>query len=88
MPPLLFNLALIWLAAIVLITIISVIRAESLLSRLLAADMLTLILVAVLVLFAQREGSAYYLDAALILALLSFVGVIAAGRYYRSGSPF
>ena len=88
MPTFVFNLALIWLALLLLTTIIVVIRARSTMVRLLAADVLTLILVAVLVLFAQREGTAYYFDAALILALLSFVGVIAAGRYYRSGRPF
>lgn len=88
MPVLLFNLALIWLALLLLATILLVIRAKSTMVRLLAADVLTLILVAVLVMFAQREGAAYYLDAALILALLSFIGVIAAGRYYRSGRPF
>jgi multicomponent Na+:H+ antiporter subunit F len=88
MPAVIFNLALIWLAILLLGTILLVIRARSTMVRLLAADVLTLILVAVLVLFAHREGSAYYLDAALILALLSFIGVVAAGRYYRSGRPF
>lgn len=88
MSTIVFNLALIWLAFLLLGTIVLVIRARSTMVRLLAADVLTLILVAVLVLFAQREGSAFYLDAALILALLSFIGVLAAGRYYRSGSPF
>ena len=88
MPAPLFNLAMIWLALLLLGTILLVLRARSTMVRLLAADVLTLLLVAVLVLFAQREGSAYYLDAALILALLSFIGVVAAGRYYRSGRPF
>jgi len=88
MPAPLFNLAMIWLALLLLGTILLVLRARSTMVRLLAADVLTLILVAALVLFAQREGSAYYLDAALILALLSFIGVVAAGRYYRSGRPF
>lgn len=88
MPPLLFNLALVWLTLLLLVTIVLVIRAKSMMVRLLAADLLTLILVAVLVIYAQHEGAAYYLDAALILALLSFIGVTAAGRYYRSGRPF
>jgi multicomponent Na+:H+ antiporter subunit F len=88
MPPPVFNLALVWLAALLAVTIVLVIRARSVMVRLLAADTLTLVLVAVLVLFAHREGSAFYLDAALILALLSFVGVVAAARYYRTGRPF
>jgi multisubunit Na+/H+ antiporter MnhF subunit len=65
-----------------------VIRARSITVRLLASDLLTLLLVAVLIVFAQHERSAYYFDAALILALLTFVGIVAAGRYYRLGRPF
>lgn len=88
MPDWLFNLAIVWLAALIGVTIVLVIRARSITVRLLAADLLTLLLVALLVVFAQHERSAYYFDAALILALLTFVGTVAAGRYYRLGRPF
>jgi len=44
--------------------------------------------VALLVVFAQHERSACYFDVALIVALLTFVGIVAAGRYYRLGRPF
>jgi hypothetical protein len=33
-------------------------------------------------------GTSYYLDAALALALLSFVSTLAAARFYAEGSPF
>lgn len=88
MPEIVFNVALIWLGLLLAANIVVVIRARSVAVRILAGDMLTLLLVAVLVLFAHHERSAFYLDAALLLALLSFVGVIAAGRYYRTGRPF
>jgi multicomponent Na+:H+ antiporter subunit F len=88
MPDWLFNLAIVWLALLIGVTIVLVIRARSITVRLLAADLLTLLLVALLVVFAQHERSAYYFDAALILALLTFVGTVAAGRYYRLGRPF
>ncbi len=88
MPDWLFNLAITWLALLVGVTIVLVIRARSITVRLLASDLLTLLLVALLVVFAQHERSAYYFDAALIVALLTFVGIVAAGRYYRLGRPF
>ena len=88
MPPLLFNIAMVWLALLVGVNIVLVVRAKSVTVRLLASDMLTLVLVAVLVILAQRERSAFYLDAALALALLTFIGVVAAGRFQRTGRPF
>lgn len=88
MPEIVFNVAMVWLGLLLAANVVVVIRSRSVAVRILAGDMLTLLLVAVLVLFAHRERSAFYLDAALLLALLSFVGVIAAGRYYRTGRPF
>ncbi len=64
------------------VSVVAVIRARSTAGRILALDTLTLILVALLVLFADANRSAYYLDAALILALLAFVGTVAAARYH------
>ena len=88
MHPFVFYLAVIWIAVLLGVNIFLVIWARSMTVRILAADTLTLILVALLVLFAHASRSAYYLDAALTLALLSFVGVVAAGRYWSEGRPF
>jgi multicomponent Na+:H+ antiporter subunit F len=88
MPEWLFNLAIIWLTLLIGVTIVLVIRARSITVRLLASDLLTLLLVALLVVFAHHQRSAFYLDTALIVALLTFVGIVAAGRYYRLGRPF
>ena len=88
MHPFVFYLAVIWIAVLLGVNIFLVIWARSMTVRILAADTLTLILIALLVLFAHADRSAYYLDAALTLALLSFVGVVAAGRYWSTGRPF
>ena len=88
MPDWLCYLAFVWLGVLIAVTIALVIRARSITVRLLASDLLTLLLIALLVVFAQYERSTYYCDAALILALLTFVGIVAAGRYYRLGRPF
>jgi multisubunit Na+/H+ antiporter MnhF subunit len=43
----------------------------------------TLALIVALAMLAARSGRGYYLDAALALALLSFVSTIAVARYIR-----
>ena len=86
--PSIFYLALAWIAALLAVNILLVVRARSVTVRILASDTLTLVLVALLVLFSYHERSTFYLDAALLLALLSFIGVIAAARSYRTGRPF
>ncbi|MEJ7841119.1 MAG: monovalent cation/H+ antiporter complex subunit F [Rubrobacter sp.] len=54
----------------------------------LALDTLTLVLVALLVLYAAAERSPYYLDAALIVALLAFLGTVAAALYHGERGIF
>ena len=63
-------------------------RTHSVGTRLLVLDTLTLLLVGLLALYSLYARSYYYLDAALVLALLSFVATLAAARYYGEGSPF
>ena len=41
-----------------------------------------------LVLYAGAEGAGVYLDAAIALALLSFISTLAAARYHDEGQPF
>lgn len=83
-----FYLAALWMTALLVVTVVLVIRARSSLSRILALDTLILILVALLVLFSDANGVSYYLDAALVLALLSVVATIAAARYHSEGRLF
>jgi len=77
-----FYVAMVWMTGLLAVSVAAVIRVRSTASRILALDMLTLILVALLVLYADASRSPYYLDAALILALLAFVGTVAAARYH------
>jgi multisubunit Na+/H+ antiporter MnhF subunit len=77
-----FYIALVWMLGLLLATIAVVIRGEGTLTRVLALDALTLILVALLVLYSATTDRSYYLDAALALALLSFMSTFAVSRYY------
>ncbi len=85
MTDLVFYIALIWMLGLLLATIVVVIRGEGTLTRVLALDALTLILTALLVLYSATTGRSYYLDAAIMLALLSFMSTFAVSRYYAEG---
>ncbi len=88
MHPFVFYLAVTWIAGLLGATAYLVVRAPSTAVRILAADTLTIVLIALLVLVAHASGEAYYLDGALALALLSFVATLALGRYWGLGRPF
>lgn len=65
--------------------VVFAIRTPSNAVRILALDAMTLMLVAVLVLFAASRQEPYFMDAALALAIMSFVGVVAASRRLAAG---
>lgn len=88
MHTLVFYLATVWLTLLLGASAVLVVQSRSLTVRVLALDTFTLIQVALLVLFAYANHSVYYLDAALILSLLAFIGTVAAARYHGEGRLF
>ena len=88
MHELVLYLAVIWTGALLLAGVVRVIRAEAPLSRLLALDMLSLILIALLLLQSALIEDSHLLDAAVALALLSFAATVGAARYFARGRPF
>lgn len=77
-----------WMTVLLAVSVAAVIRLPTTAGRILALDTLTLILVALLVLYADTRDSPYFLDAALILSLLAFLGTVAAARYHGERSIF
>ena len=77
-----FYVAFVWITILLMASAAAVIRLRSTAARILALDLLTLILVALLVLYADSQHSSYYMDAALVLSLLAFLGTLALGRYH------
>ncbi|MEM1077490.1 MAG: cation:proton antiporter [Pseudomonadota bacterium] len=80
-------------AALVLSTI-RLLRGPTLPDRVVALDLISILLVAMLTLFALSSEVEAYLDAALVLALVAFLGTVAlarfvlrSGRNYKSGQP-
>lgn len=88
MHELVFYAATGWMTVLLSVAVVAVIGISSTAGRILALDMLTLILVVLLVLYGDAERTPYYLDAALILALLAFIGTLAATRYFAERKIF
>jgi len=80
--------AMIWMTGLLCVCIGLVIRTPSAIVRILAFDALTLVVVALLILYSTTTDSSYYLDAALMLALVSFISTIVAARYYSERKVF
>ena len=85
MHALILNAAVIWLLLLFLALVVIVARSYSFLNRILALDTASLVVIALLAVIAQLRESMFYLDAALALALLSFVGTLAAVHYKKHG---
>lgn len=77
--------ATIWMTILMAAVVVFATKARSNAVRILAIDALTLILVALLVLYSVASQQAYFMDAALALALVSFIGTVAAARRLASG---
>jgi multicomponent Na+:H+ antiporter subunit F len=83
----LFYAGLLWMTVLLAAAVVLVVRARSTFSRIVALDMVILILAGLLALLATDQGVSYYLDAALVLALISGVSTIAAARYASGEGP-
>ena len=83
-----FYPAVFWTTVLLVVGVVAVVGISSTTGRILALDTLTLVLVALLVLYGDAQREVYYLDVALILALLTFVGTLAAARYYGERKIF
>jgi multicomponent Na+:H+ antiporter subunit F len=85
---LIFFAGIAWLAVLLAMTIAAIGRARTTAERLVALDTAVLILIGLLGLVAAESRRSYALDAALALALLSFVATLAGARYLGDRRPF
>lgn len=83
-----FTLAIIWMVLLLGALVALAARQRSAADVVLVVDTLGLVMSAVLGLYGATRGEAGYLDAALVLAMLSFVQTAAGARYLRQGRAF
>lgn len=73
--------ALATLAASGLIAFVRLLRGPSLPDRVVAIDLIGVVCVGIIVVSAAATGEAAFLDVAIVIALISFVGTVAYARY-------
>jgi multisubunit Na+/H+ antiporter MnhF subunit len=73
---------------LIAISVYRVWRGEDLVDRLIGADLVTTLMLAILVLIALIELNSLYIDVALGLAALGFVGAIALAKYIADERMF
>lgn len=83
-----FYLGSVWMTILLVASVVAVIRLRTTSSRILALDSLSLILVALLVLYGNAQRTPHYLDVALVLSLLAFVSTLTAARYHGERKIF
>ncbi|MEO8510627.1 MAG: monovalent cation/H+ antiporter complex subunit F [Chloroflexota bacterium] len=88
MPEIVLVIALGWTTLLVVAGGVLLLRADDMLHRILALDMLVSLIIVLLTILSYLNDVSYYLDAALALALLSFTATLVAARYVIRGRPF
>ena len=78
-------LALALVAAAIAMSFWRLLRGPSVPDRVLALDTLYVNTIALLVLFGMHLGSALFFEAALLIALMGFIGTVALSKYLLRG---
>jgi multicomponent Na+:H+ antiporter subunit F len=83
------NIFLLVAAALILLgvafAVIRLVIGQTVIDRIAAIDMLTVISISMIALYAHVADRFIYLDVALVYGLLSFLGVMAVSRYLERG---
>lgn len=82
-----FLAALVMLAVAVALTFIRLAKGPTLPDRVIALDLIGVLLVCVLILTAGVTAQQSLLDVAMVVALISFVGTVAYARYIEREGP-
>jgi multicomponent Na+:H+ antiporter subunit F len=80
-PSLASSVALVMLALAVILAFARLVQGPTLPDRVVAIDLFGVLIVCLLVVIAANTGEASFLDAAIVLAMVSFVGTVAYARY-------
>jgi multicomponent Na+:H+ antiporter subunit F len=88
MPAVIVVPAMVWVTLLLVAGGLALVRARDVHQRIVALDVLAVVVVTLLALLSYYWDVGYYFDAAVALTLLSFVATVAAARYLGSGGPF
>lgn len=80
MNPIVLRFALYWLLALLALGVVVILRARTRVQGILVFDFLNLIVIASLLIVSYIEGVTWYLDVALVIALLSLTATVALAK--------
>jgi multicomponent Na+:H+ antiporter subunit F len=80
-------ITLVTLGAALLIAFIRLVLGPTLPDRIVAMDLFGVLIVGLIVVLAARSGVTATLDAAVVIALIGFLGTIAYANYVERGDP-
>lgn len=84
--PVVSIVVLIGITLSILVSAYRVLRGPTIPDRVVALDNISVNLVAAVIVLSIRAQSALYIDVALVLAILSFLGTVAAAKYLLGGT--
>jgi multicomponent Na+:H+ antiporter subunit F len=79
------HIAAVLIAASVVLGVVRLILGRTLVDRVAAIDMLTIVSISMIALYAHVSGRFIYVDVALVYGVLSFLAVVAMARYLERG---
>lgn len=80
-------IVLVMLAAAILVTAVRLVRGPTLPDRVVAMDLIGILVVGLIVVSAAASGERSFLDAGVVIALIGFVATVAYGRYIEQEGP-
>jgi multicomponent Na+:H+ antiporter subunit F len=81
------EITLVTLGVALLVALIRIVKGPTLPDRIVAMDLFGVLVVGVIVVLAARSGVRATLDAAIVIALIGFLGTIAYATYVERGDP-
>ena len=84
--PMLFEIMLVILSVSLLITFIRLVIGPSIPDRVVALDLISMIVAAMIVVYMMYTNQSVFIDAVIILALIGFFGTVAFSIYLKKGA--
>lgn len=81
----LITASVVMIAAAILLSLFRLAIGPTVIDRVVALDVLTIVAIVMIVAFAYLSGRSVYIDVALTYGLLSFMSVLAVARYIEKG---
>jgi multicomponent Na+:H+ antiporter subunit F len=81
----LLHIAALLIAGSVVLGVVRLVLGRTLVDRVAAIDMLTVVSISMIALYAHVSGRFIYVDVALVYGVLSFLAVLAMARYLERG---